>query len=914
MDARGSSSRASEHAYAGMDSVNTSAMAPFLTNVESHYGRVTLTAPANIRRRGGREHRGAARSNRSTTEAQVSVRPRTSMPALRASAAAVPAETSLRDYAQASQHRSSRGRAFTGQRRRRRTRPVPVDTASTRAWDRRVSVWDEVDLLNMADLDLIEPPPSFSTVVEERQRPAIPNSPPPPFESDSDNEPVVPDVEPTERPFNLATMREQDAWERDRLAGFSLEERVARMSRRKAGLDTRGSSYEPSPANIEGGSSQAGTVADAAHATASGSNAETSEYVKHVPPVVDSHGSRSEESVHSHSTARVNDRRTTFPAHPFAPPGTSSLWTVQPYAPVSQDLQRAADRPPPAPLAVPRAPAPLWRVPSTTVEESSDHSESSSASDIVEDKEDSDEEWRKEHDALRALYRYEADMRRVYGDSQMKATRNVREATSGSSIPGERPVTTPASSSESAPTTGHVSSDEQAPPPLSRPAPDAGGTSESVSKPQPPIPLSLRPGMSSDSTANGTPRRALPPPPPSRVPFVRSAYEQLLALQTIQPSGEATAESTQPNDIATLQAYLSRYEPTTDAAMLRRSLSRFGGAFTNPRSSAAPLPSHRHLPQITDETRHFPPTSHALGESTPEQPVRRSRRRAAPPPPPPRDQVVQPPPRRVENSSSNALHSVADAAQRPMREVPIAVADVDSQQGSTRRRVPPPVPQRPSCERSDDSRAVSTSAARLGPVAVPAEPVAPRVQQRAELRVSATNAAPNPTRVANASEREARETHTEPVAAMPSTSQALAEPPTSRAANLRTDLPAASRTGPTDAMLIDQTITHDLPPSNGELTDLDVAVSQLDDPAMRYEWATLLTEFLGPAQALTGLTASELQSIPVARVELERRRVSAAGKVKQKLSVTGVRVDRCGICLQQFREGQLACIFPCVHM
>ena len=72
-------------------------------------------------------------------------------------------------------------------------------------------------------------------------------------------------------------------------------------------------------------------------------------------------------------------------------------------------------------------------------------------------------------------------------------------------------------------------------------------------------------------------------------------------------------------------------------------------------------------------------------------------------------------------------------------------------------------------------------------------------------------------------------------------------------------------------------------------------------------------EFLGPAST-TKLTSDELQAIAVGRVELDHQRVSSSGKLKKKLSVVGVRVDRCGICLQQFREGQLACIWPCVHM
>lgn len=98
------------------------------------------------------------------------------------------------------------------------------------------------------------------------------------------------------------------------------------------------------------------------------------------------------------------------------------------------------------------------------------------------------------------------------------------------------------------------------------------------------------------------------------------------------------------------------------------------------------------------------------------------------------------------------------------------------------------------------------------------------------------------------------------------------------------------------------------------ITDLDVAVAHLDHPTTQYEWATLISDFLGPARDQTQRTTEELEGISVGRVELEHRRVTASGQVRVRLSVAGIRVDRCGICLEQFREGQHACILPCFHM
>ncbi|PWN42148.1 hypothetical protein IE81DRAFT_290742 [Ceraceosorus guamensis] len=57
-----------------------------------------------------------------------------------------------------------------------------------------------------------------------------------------------------------------------------------------------------------------------------------------------------------------------------------------------------------------------------------------------------------------------------------------------------------------------------------------------------------------------------------------------------------------------------------------------------------------------------------------------------------------------------------------------------------------------------------------------------------------------------------------------------------------------------------------------------------------------------------------MSNLAVARVELLSRRTTKEGKIKQKLGVAGVRVDKCTICLNQFRPLQEACIFPCLHI
>ena len=52
----------------------------------------------------------------------------------------------------------------------------------------------------------------------------------------------------------------------------------------------------------------------------------------------------------------------------------------------------------------------------------------------------------------------------------------------------------------------------------------------------------------------------------------------------------------------------------------------------------------------------------------------------------------------------------------------------------------------------------------------------------------------------------------------------------------------------------------------------------------------------------------------VGRIEIARRRVTKEGRVKLKLVLLGTAVDRCGICLSQFREKQVAGLLPlCQH-
>ncbi|KAI5122623.1 hypothetical protein M0805_008712 [Coniferiporia weirii] len=102
-------------------------------------------------------------------------------------------------------------------------------------------------------------------------------------------------------------------------------------------------------------------------------------------------------------------------------------------------------------------------------------------------------------------------------------------------------------------------------------------------------------------------------------------------------------------------------------------------------------------------------------------------------------------------------------------------------------------------------------------------------------------------------------------------------------------------------------------------TDLDLLLARLDDPdftfgGQSYDDLLLLEEILGPA---AGSQASDrgtrFEDVPLGKVEVLRRRMTKDGRTKLKLALLGVVVDKCGICLSQFKEDAWACLVVCQH-
>ncbi|KAL7422718.1 hypothetical protein Q5752_002010 [Cryptotrichosporon argae] len=114
--------------------------------------------------------------------------------------------------------------------------------------------------------------------------------------------------------------------------------------------------------------------------------------------------------------------------------------------------------------------------------------------------------------------------------------------------------------------------------------------------------------------------------------------------------------------------------------------------------------------------------------------------------------------------------------------------------------------------------------------------------------------------------------------------------------------------------------TVEAPPEAGaeatavtDITDVDVFVARLEGTGHEYEGLTHLMAFLGPAKPAAASPAA-LASLLPGQIAVDSRRVTPAGKVKLKLSLLGMRVGSCPICLAQYREREDAVVLPnCGH-
>ncbi|WRT70561.1 uncharacterized protein IL334_007559 [Kwoniella shivajii] len=100
---------------------------------------------------------------------------------------------------------------------------------------------------------------------------------------------------------------------------------------------------------------------------------------------------------------------------------------------------------------------------------------------------------------------------------------------------------------------------------------------------------------------------------------------------------------------------------------------------------------------------------------------------------------------------------------------------------------------------------------------------------------------------------------------------------------------------------------------NREWTDLDLLVSRIESSGREFESFNQISSFLGPSKSQAA-TPRALDTLLTGLVNVDSRRTTPQGKVKLKLSLLGVRVSKCGICLSQFRGNEKGVMLPsCGH-
>ncbi|KAG5642732.1 hypothetical protein DXG03_002277 [Asterophora parasitica] len=146
---------------------------------------------------------------------------------------------------------------------------------------------------------------------------------------------------------------------------------------------------------------------------------------------------------------------------------------------------------------------------------------------------------------------------------------------------------------------------------------------------------------------------------------------------------------------------------------------------------------------------------------------------------------------------------------------------------------------------------------------------------------------------------------------MPSVANASASPATPTPRDVAIEAAAASRPPP-------------LAPAYSEVTDLDLLVSRIGEAEDRGDGANydalLLSEFIGPAVStrpahesvpppapILPVPAPRAPNVPViGTIQIQRRRTLKDGRTKLKLALMDTAVDKCGICLTQFKSGDIA--------
>ncbi|SPO42081.1 uncharacterized protein PSFLO_07564 [Pseudozyma flocculosa] len=392
---------------------------------------------------------------------------------------------------------------------------------------------------------------------------------------------------------------------------------------------------------------------------------------------------------------------------------------------------------------------------------------------------------------------------------------------------------------------------------------------------------------------------ALPSPPPPRPP---QGWQGTTAGA---PTGTASARSGQARPLPTLPSSVAQWSPAPTAiapSAQPRGPGSVASTSTNPflRASGAgysPTAPPRPPPLLPER----PPRNRIWDDVVDDRDV--AQRSSSPPP--------------ASSSRLPAVEAPSQSSESPFRTA-----------GSSRLPFKPPTPQRQDssgASLSEDREVNLDEEARLGSSSsIAAEPSAANLINAAASAVGRSDTVRS---LARQPPRRERGDASPPLpSSMPSGSTGRDEGPQAASdhgtvANAgggggSTSLQRAPSLGYTDLDLLVSRLEALQSPTGGDASSGGAAAAAPGaggGAGADYDLLTTLSEFLGPAKS-TVPTSDEISSLPLARVECERRRVTREGKVKQKLSVVGVRVDRCGVCLDQFRVGNWAVLCRCRHV
>ncbi|WFD44640.1 hypothetical protein MPSI1_003310 [Malassezia psittaci] len=411
----------------------------------------------------------------------------------------------------------------------------------------------------------------------------------------------------------------------------------------------------------------------------------------------------------------------------------------------------------------------------------------------------------------------------------------------------------------------------------------------------------------SASTPQRASARPLPPLPPASVP--RRENRSTPSRTPLMPGSQV---------------------PASPSTYQRESLARSNSTFSNWRSSTAPKPARSHLPKVTPATRHFQPTKTYVHDDTSSSTTSRTsysggvdQSMASPTASIPCEHAQEPRilqaeeprcrapplPLRQNSSASNVEHDLRVERRRPAPPPPVhRTQHAPFEQGRITTRT----------QRTEAAPAIQGSMGALAYTAptIRAVPLTGSRSSESQGETVHRRLRTPMDLVAPSQIRHGEDFYTEPNSARASAGSELVDGALTHTLNPSNEnVPGNPAENPTGdrASSDEQQNDVDRQDTLAGMTDLDLVLLSLEDPTLQYEGATLLGDYLGPAPS-TALSVDEIQTIPVGIVESEPCSEARNSNQRSSLSVVGVRVDECAICLQAFKKGQWACILPCVHM